>query len=180
MIGGASITATDIVLHLSDGHYMVNHVTDSMIAMMWHSMSDPQKEEFEILYGEGKGFDGMKEEIRSSDHAVAFFCGLQLTCIMWAQWQDQEGIKEHARTLGCVCSDFALKHTVNFVKHSKECRDAFMLTEPKEVDEIYVFITEHFKSSREWAVRVCGLKEVCKATANGGHFVCYKHVVGEG
>jgi len=179
MMAQAGLRAEDLVFHLSDGHYMVNHVTDCMITVMWSLMSEPQREEFEILYGKGRGFGGMRREIRESDHAVAFFCGGKITCLMWAAWQDQDGIKEHARTLGCVCSDYALKHTINFVKHSKECRDAFMLTEPPEVSEIYVFITEHFKSSREWAVRVCGFKEVCKATANGGHFVCYRHVIGE-
>lgn len=165
-------------MSLSDGHYMVHKVTDEMISVMWSKMSRPQREEFEILYGEEEAFDGFKTEIKDANHSAAFFCGMELTCLIWADWGEIGGMGR-VRTMGCVCSDFALKHTINFVRHSKEVRDAFMLLEPSNVHEIYVFITETFKQSRNWAVRVCGFKEHCRAKAKGEEFVCYKHVLGE-
>lgn len=178
MISSATACPSGIILRLSCGFYMVNHVTDSMISLMWNEMSEPQKEEFEIQYGKDKAFYGMKEEINGSEHAVAFFDGIKLACIMWADWREHGGIGR-VRTLGCVCSRYAQRHTLSFVKHSKECRDAFMLTEPSEVSELYVFITESFSCSRNWAVRVCGMKEFCRATANGESFICYRHRIGE-
>lgn len=178
MISNASATADNITLRLSCGFYMVNHISTEMMSLMWSEMSRQQKEEFEIQYGKDGAYEGMCSEIREADHAVAFFDGLKLACLMWANWQTHEGIGT-VRTLGCVCSQYAVRHTMSFVRHSKECRDAFMLTEPPDVSELYVFITESFSCSRNWAVRVCGLKEYCKATANGESFVCYRHKVGE-
>lgn len=168
------------VTPLSDGHYMVNMVTDEMINLMWKLISRPQRAEFETVYGKESAFEGFRCEIHEADHSAAFFCGTKITCLMWTTWCHHTGINEHARTLGCVCSDFALKHTINFVKHSAEVRDAFMMNEPPEVSEVYVFIADDFKSSKEWAVRVCGFKKVCMASANGGDFVCYVHRIGEG
>lgn len=179
MITTANVSRSDLVLHLACGFYMVNHVTKHMIDYMWHEMSIPQKEEFEIAYGKDNAYDGYCKEIKSSDHAVAFYDGTQLACLMWAHWRDHEGIGR-CRTLGCVCSSYAFRHTMSFVRNSKQCRDAFMLTEPASVSEIYVFITDTFTSSRNWAVRVCGLKEFCKAESESGDkFVCYRHRVGE-
>lgn len=178
MIGGASVTTASVTLHLSCGFYMVNHVTEEMMSLMWSEMSEPQRNEFEIQYGKEEAFNGMCEEIRGAEHAVAFFDGISLACLMWADWREHEGLGR-VRTLGCVCSRYAQRHTLAFVRHSKECRDAFMLTEPPEVSELYVFITASFSCSRKWAVRVCGLKEYCTATANGESFVCYRYRIGE-
>ena len=163
---------------LSGGHFMVRDVTDMMIDLVWHRMSAPQIEEFEILYGKEEARSCFGAEIRASEHKAAFFRGGELTCLMWSGWGQVAGMGR-VRTLGCVCSDFAIHHSVEFCKHSKEVCEAFMLDEPPDVKEIYVFITETFKQSRNWAVRFCGFKEDCVAAANGGRFVCYKHVIGE-
>ena len=37
------------IFRLSDGHYMVNRITDEMLSLMWERMSDKQREEFEIV-----------------------------------------------------------------------------------------------------------------------------------
>lgn len=166
------------IFHLSDGHYMVNRISDEMLSLMWNRMSAQQRREFEIVHGAKKAERGFRLEVRTSDHAVAFFCGQELTCMMWAHWGNVGG-KGRVRILGCVCSDFAVRHTVNFVKHSKEVRTAFEITEPKEVSELYVFIDGTFEQSRNWAVRVCGFKPDGMATANGESFAVYKHVIGE-
>lgn len=171
------ISSTGIV-HLSDGHYMVNHVSDEMLSLMWSKMSSPQRSEFEAVHGEKNAERGFRLEVRTSDHAVAFFCGKELTCIMWAHWQNVGG-RGRVRVLGCVCSDFAIRHTVNFVKHSKEVMEAYEMNEPEDVTELYVFIADSFKQSRNWAVRVCGFKPEGMATANGEKFAAYRHVIGE-
>lgn len=166
------------IFHLSNGHYMVNEVTDAMISLMWTSMSRKQSEEFERVYGVENAREMFEKEIRHADHSAAFFCGQYLTCIMWGDWTEIGGLGRK-RVLGCVCSDFAVKHTLNFVKHSKEVRDAFMLMEPCEVNEIYVFIADDFVQSKNWAVRVCGMKEVGDATFGTEKFKAYIHVRGE-
>lgn len=165
-------------VRLSDGHYMVNKVSDTTSSLMWTKMSRSQKEEFEILYGVDKAEEMFKKEIEEAEHKAAFFCGTDLTCLMWSGWGNVGGMGR-VRTLGCVCSDWALHHALNFCKHSKEVRDAFMLFEPSDVRDIYVFITKTFRSSREWAVRICNVREHCRVKANGEEFVCYRHVLGE-
>lgn len=170
------------IFHLSDGLYMVNHITGAMASWIWNSMDANQKEEFEIIYGVDDAFNGFVSEIRASDHCAAFFDCTEICCMMWAGWQKVPVFgNRRVRTLGCVCSEYAKKHMFKFVKHSKECRDAFELMEPKEATEIYVFITESFKQSREWAIRICGLKHECSCVGGklAGDFVCYKHVYGE-
>lgn len=167
------------VTPLSDGHFMVHSVKEMTCSVMWAKMSAPQRHEFEILYGEEGAFDGFKNEILESPHREAFYCGCDLTCLMWAGWSKVGGESGKLRTLGCVCSEWALRHPLNFCKHSKEVRDAFMRGEPDDVREIYVFIDDTFKSSKNWAARICGLKEYSMAKANGSDFVCYRHVLGE-
>lgn len=167
------------VFHLSGGHYMVNHVTDEMMSVMWVRMSQPQKDEFAVMYGADGAEQGFRTEVRSADHAAAFFCCSDLTCIMWATWSSVRGIEGRVRILGCVCSDYAIRKTINFVRHSVEVRSAFELMEPGDVKELYVFITKVFKQSRNWAVRVCNFKEVGMAKANGEEFAVYRHVIGE-
>ena len=169
------------IFRLSDCHYMVNRITDEMLSLMWERMSDKQREEFEIVYGKDRAEEMFGAEVRHADHAAAFFCGTDMTCIMWTEWIRIGGFNDgkSVRVLGCVCSDFAIKHTINFVKHSKEVRTAFELMEPSGVHEIYVMITEDFKQSRNWAVKVCGFNECCLVNANGKKFVMCKHIIGE-
>ena len=169
------------LFRLSDGHYMVNRITDEMISVMWARMSRLQKEEFELLYGEDEAFECFKGEIRHSEHQAAFFNGSEITCLMWSDWADVKGVGEHLRTLGCVCSDWAFKHPLNFCKHSCEVRDAFMLMEPPEVKEIYVFITKHFSQSRKWAAKICGCKELIEVRGGKGNgsFMMYRYRIGE-
>lgn len=167
------------IFRMSDGHYMVNRVTDEMLSVMWTRMSQPQKDEFAVMYGAEGAERGFRNEVKSADHAAVFFCGTDITCIMWAVWSKVGGIEGRVRVLGCVCSDFAIKRTINFIKHSAEVRSAFELMEPSDVKELYVFITKVFKQSRNWAVRVCNFKEAGMAKANGEEFAVYRHVIGE-
>ena len=166
------------VTQLSDGHFMVHGVSDAAITVMWNRMSRPQKEEFEIAYGVESAFDKFREEIRHASHKVACYCGCDLTCIIWSDWADIGNVGR-IRTVGCVCSDFAYRHPMNFCKHSKEVRDIFLRGEPKGKNgakEIYVMITETFKSSRKWAVKFCGCEEAYLAKCNGHDFVVYRFV----
>lgn len=166
------------VVHLSDGHYMVNHITDEMLSLMWSKMSAPQRQEFEIVHGVKKAERGFRLEVKTSDHAVAVFCGQELACMIWAHWQTVGGLGR-VRVVGCVCSDYAFRHTVNFVKHSKEVMDAYEMKETSDVTKLYTFVTDSFKQSRNWVVRACGFKPEGMATANGEKFAMFSRTIGE-
>lgn len=165
------------VVKLSGGIYMVNHITLEAASLMWAKMDEPQREEFEILYGEGNGESGMVSEMMECEHGAMLFHGAELFAILWAGWSEIEGGK--LRTFGCVCTEHARRRWYSFARHSAEMREAFEMREPAEAQELNVAITASFTRSRNWAERCCGFKFVGELECNGKMFAFYKHNIGE-
>lgn len=169
------------VVPLSNGWYMVRHITKSMCELMWSKMDEFQRNELRALYGndDEKAKYWMWRECNESGHKSAFFDGPTLVCLMWADWIEVRGIDKKLRTLGCFCnSEYALEHKMSFVKKTPECRDAFELDEPASATELYVFIASGYRQSRKWAVMFGGLEKAFDAHFNEHKFVCYKRKIG--
>lgn len=166
---------------LTDGYYMIRRASESAIAEQWRRMSPPQIDEFETLYGKDKAFEGFRNEVLESDNVGVIYKGRELIGMMFSATVNYESLGlKNVRCLGQVCTDYCLKHSIDFCKHCKECRDAFLLFEPSRDSDIYVFIKDSFRSSKEWAVRVCGFHKVGEAFAGEGEkFSIYKHSIGE-
>ena len=168
------------VVPLGGDYYMVKHVTKSMCEIIWNFIDDNQRAELFALYGkdEATAKEGLWREICESGHHAAFYDGLTLVCAMWAEWTEIKGVGLR-RVLGCFCNtEYAKRMTRKFVKFTPICRDAFELTEPSDVDELFVFIDEKFDSSRRWAVKAAGFVKAFDAHFNGYPFVCYSRKIG--
>jgi hypothetical protein len=157
--------------------YLVPRVTTEMMRVMWSSMSEPQREEFRTIYGERYAELFFYKEIRDAEHSAAIFVGPQLACLMWTGWSAGKNGKR-LRTMGCVCSEYAIRNPVGFVKRTRAGRDAFLMSEPPDVEEVFVCIDGTFQQSRNWAVRVCDFREYCRLMVNGKEVVCYHYKIG--
>lgn len=166
------------VFHLSNGFYMINHVSDDCARVMWYNITNEQREEFIAIYGdENKARQGLEDEIKSADHAASFYNGPVLVGIMWAGWNEVNGIGR-VRTLGCVTTHRMREHGYAFAKHSDEMRDCFEMTEPYGATELYVAIQKSYRTSREWCIRMCKFDEIGETVVNGEPFVLYVHRYG--
>lgn len=166
------------VFHLSNGWFMMNHVSKETAHVMWYNITDEQRKEFIAIYGdEIKAMLGLENEILSADHAASFFNGMYLVGIMWAGWSEIQGFGR-VRTLGCVTTKRMRDHGYAFARHSDEMRDCFELTEPADADALYVAIQKSYNQSRSWCVRMCHFEELGTFDVNGEPFILYAHKYG--
>lgn len=176
------------VFRLSGGYFMVNHIIPEVVNILWNNITKEQRDEFIVAYGsEEKAEEGLKNEIRTADHAACFFDGTTCVGMMWAHWVENddpeiEGELEEKRIrmLGCVTTKRMRDRAYAFARHSDEMRDAFEMTEPPEATELNVAIRKNFKQSNDWAVRMCKFREVGEFEINKEPFVFYQHIHGEG
>ena len=151
-----------------------------MCEIIWRKMDEHQRQELVALYGDKNDAArrGMWRECRTSGHQAAFFDGATLVSVMWSEWTNVRGIGS-LRVFGCFCnSEYAREHTLKFVKNTPVCIDSFMLDEPPDVSELYVFIAKDYRQSRKWAVMFGGLEKAFDAHSREHKFVCYKIQMG--
>lgn len=168
-----------LVVNLPSGYMMYNDITRSIAECAWNLITDEQKQEFVVLYGdEERAKKGIFDEILTAEHKASFYNGTELMALMWADWdcsKDGQGV----RTLGCVTTAAMQRHKVSFAMHSIDMCEAFMLNEPPSVSKVFVAIQASFKRSVEWARRMCGFRQVGCIDLNGEPFILFSHTIGE-